>query len=151
MTAFFAVPDETDEWLRSETDRLGLAAHDSPLRAGGRRYFVWPRDAPPLPSAESGVLVTFPTVLGNVLVEGDTGWRAAAFDGETAAAGRRLLRSLTQSLRKRVTVPLFAQSGDGASVSERARAWATPAALASGLELRPVRDSTVRYVTGGGR
>ena len=147
MTAFFATPEETQDWLRLEATRLSALLHEEQLPAGSRRSFLWPRGEPPLPPPLRGVQVWHPTATATVLSEGYTGWLASVFDERTATVGRRLSRSLTRSLRKRATVPLFAMSLDEAHFSTRPVAWGTHAAVSSGLRLRQFTGAGCWFVT----
>ena len=147
MTAFFATPEETEDWLLLEAERLHAFVHDELRLSGSRRSFLWPRDEPALPPPARGVEVWHPTATATVLSPGSTGWVAAGFHEHTARIGRRVSRSLTRSLRKRATVPLFAMSRDGTCISSKPAAWGTSAALSSGLGLRQFPDTGCWFVT----
>ncbi len=102
---------------RTEVVRLDVLVQDELLPGGTRRCFLWPRSEPPLPPPLPGVQVWHPTATAAVLTQGATAWPPSAFDERTAPVGRRLSRFLTRSVRKRATVPLFAMSLDGTSIS----------------------------------
>lgn len=150
MTAFFATPDETQDWLRCEVNRLRLAVrHDGP-HGGDEQCFLWPLTEPALPPPAPGVQVWFPTVTGSVLTQGGIGWKASAFYEDTAAVGQRLSRALTRSLRKRATVPLHAMSLDGTVIAGKPSAWGTSTAVRGALRLRQFADAGCWFVTAGG-
>jgi hypothetical protein len=147
MTQFFATPDETQAWVDTEIERLGLLMNEEVLPIGGRRCFLWPRDVP-LPHESgrvTGVLVHFPASHEDTLTMGVTGWKASAFPEPAASRGRRLSHQLTRSLRKMATVPLYAVSYDGTSRSEKADVWATPTVVSAGTSLRQWPDGAVTF------
>lgn len=147
VTRFFATPEETQAWVDAEIERLGLFMHQESLPVGGRRSFLWPLDVPPpqQPPRVSGVLVHFPAMHEDTLAMGWTGWKASAFPEPAASCGRRLSQQLTRSLRKLVTVPLYAVSYDGTSRSEKADVWATPTVVSTEVSLRQWRDGAVTF------
>jgi hypothetical protein len=147
VTQFFATPDETQEWVEDEIERLGLLVHDESLPSGGRRCFLWLRDVPlpHQPGGVQGVLVHFPASHEDALTMGWTGWKASAFPEPAASRGRRLSRQLTRSLRRLATVPLYAVSYDSTSRSDKADVWATPRVAHAGLSLRQWRDGSVTF------
>ena len=140
VTYFFAMPDETKQWLDAEVDRLSLTMQaDGFGLSGGRRFFLWPGDISHPPHSR-GVVVDFPALDDTTLTCGWTAWGASGFDEPYASQGRRLSRQLMRSLRKVAGIPLFAVSYDGRARSARPLAWGTSQAVGSGKKLRQWRD-----------
>ncbi len=131
---------------RTEVVRLDVLVQDELLPGGTRRCFLWPRSEPPLPPPLPGVQVWHPTATAAVLTQGATAWPPSAFDERTAPVGRRLSRFLTRSVRKRATVPLFAMSLDGTSISCGPDAWGPPQAWLR-LASPPVHGRGLLFVT----
>lgn len=150
MTAFFATPDETREWLREEVDRLALVLTDEELPGGSRRCFLWPLAEPQLSEPVPGVQVWFPSATSTVLTQGTIDWKASAFYEHTAAVGQRTARSLVRSMRKRATVPLHAMSLDETVIASKPSAWGTLAAVNGPVRLRQFADAGCWFVTAGG-
>jgi hypothetical protein len=147
VTQFFAMPEETQEWLEAEIKRLKLITRDDRLAGGLRQCLLWPRDEPPLADTGrvTGVMVQFPETYDATLTMGVTGWKASAVPEPAASRGRRLSQQLARSLREMATVPLYAISYDGDSRSDKADVWGTPAAVSAGMSLRQWRDGVVTF------
>lgn len=146
MTTFFAAAAEVEQWLQSAKARLDLRSTSDTVPGGLTRTYLWPQEVS-LPPGSLGVQVWHPEEAADVIAAGSVGFKASAFPEDVAQVGRRLVRSLTRSLRSRAIVPLYAMSLDGTSISGRPAGWGTADAVDGRRRLRQFRNAGCYYVT----
>jgi hypothetical protein len=150
MTYFFTTPQECGDCLADAVVQLALDRDDEQLPGGATRSWVWERDTPEsgLPRVSPRVLIDHPHDHVDVLTAGWVAFNAKGYVDnypDIASAGRRLQDKLTRRIRKIATAPVFAVAHDSRSRAAKPSAWASRAALDSGLVLRQFHGSGGRY------
>lgn len=84
MTDFFAMPDETEAWVREIVEEQDLVRRDERFPSGRVQTLLWPADHE-VPATVAGVLVQAPQLFGDILTMGVTGWKSSAFPEPTSS------------------------------------------------------------------